>query len=144
MYGRHAVRVSPQFSNRMIESSRSILNRYIPDIYIHSDVYKGEEGGKYVPTLPTLLAPHVGSRSPGYGLSLVAESTTSVLLCSEALSKPGASPEDTATKATLTLLREISMGGCVDRMHQGLVLLMMVLGSQDVGRCRMGEPTART
>lgn len=32
----------------MIEASRSILNRYIPDIYIYSDVYKGEESGKLV------------------------------------------------------------------------------------------------
>ena len=45
---RHAVRVSPQFSNRMIEAARSVLNRYIPDIYLYSDVYKGEESGKYV------------------------------------------------------------------------------------------------
>jgi RNA 3'-terminal phosphate cyclase-like protein len=43
---RHAVRVSPQFSNRMIEAARSVLNRYIPDIYLYSDVYKGEESGK--------------------------------------------------------------------------------------------------
>lgn len=43
---RHAVRVSPQFSNRMIEASRSVLNRYIPDVYLYSDVYKGEESGK--------------------------------------------------------------------------------------------------
>lgn len=43
---RHAVRVSPQFSNRMIEASRSVLNRYIPDIYLYSDVYKGEDSGK--------------------------------------------------------------------------------------------------
>jgi RNA 3'-terminal phosphate cyclase-like protein len=45
---RHAVRVSPQFSNRMIEAARSVLNRYIPDIYLYSDVYKGEESGKRV------------------------------------------------------------------------------------------------
>jgi len=45
-YDRHAVRVSPQFSNRMIDSARSVLNRYIPDIYLYSDVYKGEESGK--------------------------------------------------------------------------------------------------
>ena len=32
----------------MIEASRSILNRYIPDIYLYSDVYKGEESGKSV------------------------------------------------------------------------------------------------
>jgi len=43
---RHVVRLSPQFSNRMIEAARSVLNRYIPDIYLYSDVYKGEESGK--------------------------------------------------------------------------------------------------
>ena len=30
----------------MIEAARSVLNRYIPDIYLYSDVYKGEESGK--------------------------------------------------------------------------------------------------
>jgi len=124
----HAVRVSPQFSNRMIEASRSILNRYIPDIYIYSDVYKGEESGK----------------SPGYALTLLAESTTGALHCSEAVSQPGVAPEDVALLATRSLLSEIRSGGCIDRQHQTLVLLMMVLGSEDVGRCTMSEPTART
>ncbi|KAF9014008.1 RNA 3'-terminal phosphate cyclase/enolpyruvate transferase [Cyathus striatus] len=124
----HAVRVNPQFSNRMIEASRSILNRYIPDIYLYSDVYKGEESGK----------------SPGYALSLMAESTTSALHCAEAMSEPGIAPEDIGLKATRALLAEVERGGCVDRKHQTLVLLMMVLGSEDVGRCRMGEPTPRT
>ena len=32
----------------MIEAARSVLNRYIPDIYLYSYVYKGEESGKYV------------------------------------------------------------------------------------------------
>ncbi|KAJ7109495.1 RNA 3'-terminal phosphate cyclase/enolpyruvate transferase [Mycena epipterygia] len=124
----HAVRVNPQFSNRMIEASRSVLNRYIPDIYIYSDVYKGDESGK----------------SPGYALTLLAESTTSALHCSEAISQPGVAPEDIALQATRALLAKIDQGGCVDRQHQTLVLMMMVLGSEDVGRCRMGEPTPRT
>ena len=38
----------------MIEAARSVLNRYIPDIYLYSDVYKGEESGKYV-LIVTLL-----------------------------------------------------------------------------------------
>jgi len=124
----HAVRVSPQISNRMIDTSRSILNRYIPDLYLISDVYKGEDSGK----------------SPGYALSLVAESTTGALHCSEAVSVPGGVPEDVALAASRSLLAEIRRGGCVDRQHQLLVLLMMVLGSEDIGRCRMGEPTERT
>ncbi|KZV72938.1 18S rRNA biogenesis protein [Peniophora sp. CONT] len=124
----HAVRVSPQFSNRMIETCRSVVNRYIPDIYLYSDVYKGEDSGK----------------SPGYALSLLAESTTGALHCSEAVSKPGVAPEDVALEASHSLLSEIRNGGCVDRRHQSLVLIMMVLGSEDVGRIRMSEPTERT
>lgn len=42
----HSVRVSPQLSNRLVASARSVLNRYIPDVYIYTDVYKGEDSGK--------------------------------------------------------------------------------------------------
>ncbi|KDQ16350.1 hypothetical protein BOTBODRAFT_31038 [Botryobasidium botryosum FD-172 SS1] len=124
----HAVRVSPQFSNRMIEAARSVLNRYIPDIYLYSDVYRGDDSGK----------------SPGFALSLLAESTTSAIHCSESVSSPGISPEDIALQAARSLLNEVSRGGCVDRKHQNLVLIMMVLGSEDVGRCRMGELSPRS
>ena len=144
---RHAVRVNPQFSNRMIEASRSVLNRYIPDIYLYSDVYKGEESGKYVISFHSVVElcdADSHCRSPGYALSLLAESTTGAMHCSEAMSKPGVPPEDIALAASRALLAEIRRGGCVDRQHQVLVLLMMVLGSEDVGRCRMGEPTVRT
>jgi RNA 3'-terminal phosphate cyclase-like protein len=83
-------------------------------------------------------------RSPGYALSLVAESTTAALHCAEAVSQPGVAPEDIALQATRSLLNEIERGGCVDQKHQTLVLLLMALGSEDVGRCRMAEPTERT
>jgi RNA 3'-terminal phosphate cyclase-like protein len=83
-------------------------------------------------------------RSPGYALSLVAESTTAALHCAEAVSQPGVAPEEIALQATRSLLSEIERGGCVDQKHQTLVLLLMVLGSEDVGRCRMAEPTERT
>lgn len=130
----------------MIEASRSVLNRYIPDIYLYSDVYKGEDSGKYVHRSPTatnlLITLHL--RSPGYALTLLAESTTGSLHCAEAVSQPGVTPEDIALLASRALLAEVQRGGCVDRQHQTLVLLMMVLGSEDVGRCRLGEPTPRT
>lgn len=130
----------------MIEAARSILNRYIPDIYLYSDVYKGEESGKYDNNLhhPSRMNLTLPFRSPGYALSLLAESTTSALFCSEAISQPGVAPEDIALQATRALLSEISKGGCVDQKHQSLVLLFMVLGSEDVGRCRMAQPTPRT
>jgi len=83
-------------------------------------------------------------RSPGYALSLLAESTTGAIYCSEAVSRAGVVPEDVGLEATQALLCEIHRGGCVDQRHQTLVLLMMVLGSEDVGRCRMSEPTTKT
>ena len=84
------------------------------------------------------------SRSPGYALTLLAESTTSAIYCAEAISEAGVAAEEIGLKATRALLSEIVKGGCVDQKHQILVLLMMVLGSEDVGRCRMSEPTAKT
>ena len=53
-------------------------------------------------------------------------------------------PEDVGVKAARELLVEIQRGGCVDRKHQWLVLLFMALGSEDVGRVRMGELSPRT
>ena len=53
-------------------------------------------------------------------------------------------PEDIALQAARSLLEEIQRGGCVDSKHQWLVLLLMVLGKEDVGRCLMGDLTAHS
>jgi RNA 3'-terminal phosphate cyclase-like protein len=122
----YSTRVSPQFANRMVESARSVLNRYSPDIYLYTDVYKGEESGK----------------SPGYGLTLVTQSSTSATHAAERLSTGGGlTPEDIALQAARLLLEEVSRGGCVDGKHQWLVFLLMALGKEDVGKCVMGSLT---
>jgi len=120
-----SVRVSPQMSNRMIDAARGVLNRYIPDLYLFSDVYRGDESG----------------RSPGYGLSLVATSTTGALHAAEAVSTPGSAPEDVGTHAAWLLLDAIRTGGCIDRSHQPMALTLMALGPEDVARCRFGPLT---
>ncbi|PWN47826.1 18S rRNA biogenesis protein [Violaceomyces palustris] len=128
-----SVRVSPQMSNRMVDRARGILGRYIPDLYLFADVYRGEDSGK----------------SPGFALSLVSTSTTGAIHSSEYVSRPSdptkgleaLTPEDVATKACHQLLEEISTKGCVDRSHQPLVLTLMALGPQDVAKCRMGSLT---
>lgn len=120
-----AVRVSPQMSNRMIDAARSVLNRYIPDLYLFSDVYRGEESGK----------------SPGYAMSLVATSTTGTLHSSEATSAPGVTPEDVGLQAARQLLSEIQGGGCIDRSHQPMALVLMALGPEDVAKVRLGALT---
>ncbi|KAG8733354.1 hypothetical protein FRC10_000291 [Ceratobasidium sp. 414] len=124
----HAVRVSSDKCPRMIDASREVLNRYINDIYLVADVYRRDDSGK----------------SPGFGMSLVATSTTGALHCAEAIGEGGAVPNDIGYAASRALLAEIQRGGCVDRHHQWLVLLLMVLGSEDIGRCRMGELTVRS
>lgn len=45
---RYSVRVSPQMANRMVESARGILNKFLPDIYIYTDHMKGVSSGKWV------------------------------------------------------------------------------------------------
>ena len=51
-------------------------------------------------------------------------------------------PEDVALQAARLLLEEVQRGGCVDSKHQWLILLLMTLGKEDVGKCLMGRLTA--
>jgi RNA 3'-terminal phosphate cyclase-like protein len=83
-------------------------------------------------------------RSPGFGLTLLAESTTSTIYGAEYISTPGITPEEVALNASRLLLQAIQGGGCVDQNHQCLVMLLMVLGSEDVGQCRIGSLTERS
>ncbi|GAA5958279.1 hypothetical protein JCM10213_007122 [Rhodosporidiobolus nylandii] len=131
----HSVRVSPQLANRLVAAARSVLNRYIPDIYIYTDVYRGEDSGK----------------SPGYAITLVATSTSHVLHSAEASSCPPPShppserhtppvPEDLGVQVARLLLEEIKRGGCVDRGWEWLVTTLLVLGGEDVGKVMLGGP----
>ena len=40
----YCARVSPSMTNRMVDSARSVLNSYLPDVYIYTDVARG--GGR--------------------------------------------------------------------------------------------------
>jgi RNA 3'-terminal phosphate cyclase-like protein len=122
-------RVSPQISNRQIEAARGVLNPFIPDVYIYSDVYKGEDAGL----------------SPGYSLSLVAESTTGALLSACGIGAGGKeSVEEAAQRVAKKLLKQILQGGYVDEAHQWMLLLLMTLTTQDLSTVILGplsDPT---
>jgi len=81
-------------------------------------------------------------RSPGFALSLVAESTTGALVSSETAANPGDTPEDIGKRTAQLLLSEIRKGGCVDSVSQWLVLLLMVLGPEDVSKVKIGKLSA--
>lgn len=83
-------------------------------------------------------------RSPGFALSLVAESNTDVLLSAEKAAEPGQTPEDVGIIASKLLLNEIRRGGCVDTTSQWLNILLMILSPEDVSKIRIGELTAFT
>ncbi|XP_014785786.1 RNA 3'-terminal phosphate cyclase-like protein [Octopus bimaculoides] len=127
-------KVSPGTLNRLMESAKDVLSEFIHDIYIHSDHCKGKECGK----------------SPGFGLTLVAETTKGTFLAAEAISSPKGSDkgpsvaEDVGKKAAYLLLEEIYRGGCVDSLNQSMAALFMVLGSQDVSKLQIGQLTPYT
>lgn len=137
----YATRVSPQMANRVTEVSRSQLTHYIPDVYIYTDVYKGAESGK----------------SPGYGLSLVAESTTGALLSAECSFEKQVdnedennkrssifnfeTPEDLGKQTLKYLLTEIKKGGCIDTLSQWINIILMVLTPEDVSKIRISKLT---
>ncbi|XP_068784197.1 RNA 3'-terminal phosphate cyclase-like protein isoform X1 [Struthio camelus] len=123
----YSVRVSPQMANRMVESARSILNKFLPDIYIYTDHMKGVNSGK----------------SPGFGLCLVAETINGTILSAELASNPQGQgvavlPEELGQNCAKLLLEEVYRGGCVDSTNQSLALLLMTLGQQDVSKVLLG------
>ncbi|KAF4072898.1 hypothetical protein AMELA_G00252720 [Ameiurus melas] len=123
----YSVRTSPQMANRIVDSARSILNKFIPDIYIYTDHMKGASSGK----------------SPGFGLVLVAETVNGTFLSAEMASTQQGQgdpilPEEMGKKCARLLLEEVYRGGCVDSTNQSLALLYMTLGQQDVSKTLLG------
>lgn len=129
-----SMKVSPAFVNRMVDASRGVLNQFLSDIYIYTDHVKGTQSGN----------------SPGFGMSLMVESTTGVMLsvdaCSNAKGEGEAPvvPEDLGKLAAMKLLREVYSGGCVDSIHQSLALVYMAMGQMDISKVMMGTLTPYT
>ncbi len=118
----YSANVSPQLVNRIVDAARARLNALLPDVYVYTDHYRGADAGA----------------SPGFGLTLVAETTAGCLFSAEAAAQPGEAPEAVGARATHALLDEIARRGCVDAPHQAPTLLYMALGAEDVSKVRLG------
>ncbi len=68
----YALRVAPAAANRMVDGSRGVLNELLADVRVFTDHRSGTEAGA----------------SPGYGLTLVAQTTTGRLLSAQAVAPP--------------------------------------------------------
>ncbi|XP_061957777.1 probable RNA 3'-terminal phosphate cyclase-like protein isoform X2 [Populus nigra] len=62
-----STRVSSQFENTMIHAARGIFNHLLPDVHIFTDHKAGQQAGN----------------SPGYGISLVAETTSGCFITAD-------------------------------------------------------------
>lgn len=142
----YTTRVSPIFAAQMIDAARGILNDFLPDVWIYTDHMKGVASGE----------------SPGYGLSLVAQTITRCLKSSDACASftdsvgtrhtsevdeeeqalPLWSPEAVGKAAALRLLREIDLDGVVDTAHQSIVLFFLSLSDEATpARVRLSKLT---
>jgi RNA 3'-terminal phosphate cyclase-like protein len=120
----YTTKVTPQFAARMVDAARGVLNDFLPDVWIYADHCKGAACGE----------------SPGYGVSLVAETITRTLksadACAELESTEGVptsqenalqSPEEVGKAAAKRLLAEIDLDGVIDTAHQAMILYFLSL-----------------
>ena len=122
--------VSASNNARMIEAARGVLNPLAPDTYVFSDV----SSATYVPEAKRKVG-------VGFGLSLVAESSTGSLYAADVAAPPegGVPPEDIGLRCAHQLLETISRGGVVSLAAAPTVLILMAMGSEDVGRVLLGQ-----
>jgi len=83
----------------------------------------------------------------GFGLCLVAESSSEGVIYSADVAAPsqgGVTPEDIGKQCAYQLLEIISQAGCVTRVGAPTVLTLMAMGSEDVGRLRLGRDIVGT
>ena len=122
---------------RMIETARGVLNSLVGDTYIFSDVSSA-------PLLPQANKSDLNAKRKtgiGFGLSLVAESSTGCLYSADLASPPagGVTPEDLGQQCAYQLLETISLGGTVSLAAVPTMLTLMAMGSEDVGRLQVGK-----
>lgn len=121
-----SLRVSPTISNRMVEKAKSVMLKFIPDVFFTVDHPKGKLCGK----------------SPGFGANIVASTTTGVILTADSVSLPFTGQrtiaEEVAENVACAMLEEIWRGGCIDSSFQSIVLLYMALRQKDVSHVLLG------
>ncbi len=115
-------KISPAVLSRVVEGARSILTPFAKDLFIHTNNFSSKDGGN----------------SPGFTISLVAESDSGVLTSVERTAEKGELPEQVGKECAILLCEEIRQGGITDSSHQALLLQLMVLTPEDVSKVRLG------
>ncbi|KAJ3437338.1 RNA 3'-terminal phosphate cyclase-like protein [Anaeramoeba flamelloides] len=116
-------RISPQISNRMVKTTRTVMTNFLNDIHIYTDHYSGKQS----------------DTSPGFGISLVAKTTRNCFYGVDCVGEKGQIAEDIASECCKRVLNEIAIGGVVDSSSQWIMALFMVICSEDVSKIRIGK-----
>ncbi|KAK4176278.1 RNA 3'-terminal phosphate cyclase/enolpyruvate transferase [Triangularia setosa] len=127
--------VSASHNNRMITSARGVLNQLVSDVHVAAQY----DPAPLVQEKGSTMKKKIGI---GFGLSLVAESSAEgVIYAADVVAPPegGVVPEDIGTRCAYQLLEVIAQGGCVSAAAAPTVLTLMAMGSEDVGRVRLGR-----
>lgn len=129
--------VSASNNARMIEAARGVLNPMTGDTYIFSDV----SSAPFMPSADKSNSKAKKKTGIGFGLSLVAESSTGAFYSADLASPPagGQPPEDIGQLCAYQLLESVSQGGVVSLAGAPTMLTLMAMGSEDVGRLLMGK-----
>ncbi|CAA9964542.1 hypothetical protein P3342_010847 [Pyrenophora teres f. teres] len=133
----YCVEVPKTNNERMTFTARGILNKFVPDTYIFSDA-------SAAPWIPNTAPGQKGSKTKGavgFGISLVAESSTGCIYSADVCSPPdgGVPADEIGKQCAYQLLEKIAQGGCVENVAAPTVLMLMAMGSEDVGRVALGK-----
>lgn len=115
-------KISTTFLSRTVNKTREVFNQYLPDVWVFTDYFKGDKS----------------SVSPGYSLSLVAETNTGSLLTADATLENN-DPEEVAVLATSRLLDEIKYAGVVSTHHQWFLLTLMAFSERKTSQAKLGR-----
>lgn len=134
--------VSASNNARMIDIARGILNPMTRDTYVFSDASSAPYSTSTDKSDPNFKK----KTGLGFGLSLVAESSTGSLYSADVASSPsaGASPEEIGQQCAYQLLECISAGGSVSLLAGPTIFTLMAMGSEDVGRVLLGKEVLAT
>lgn len=115
-------RTSTMVVGRMVDAVRGGLNKFLPDVYVHTDVANGKDCGQ------------------GFGLMLVGESTEGCLLGADwCVYRGGIGGEVVGAEVVNMLLEEVSGGGCVDSGHVWMGVVACAVAEEEISRIRVGK-----
>lgn len=110
-----SMRVSPTMSNRIIDGAKLVLNNFLSDVFIHQDHCKVNGSGN----------------SPGFGVALVAETTSGLFITSESSSIPKQKKtqnSDTLNETYKILTpEEIGQNAALDLLDNIKYVIMLIL-----------------